>query len=56
VDDRMIKSIITILIAAILLVVAVKFLYWAILKLLPVAIVIIAAYIVYCIVKGKKIF
>ncbi|HPD00065.1 MAG TPA: hypothetical protein PLA01_01795 [Acetivibrio sp.] len=55
-DNRLVRSIITIVIAVILLIVAVRFLYWAAFKLLPVAIVIIAAYIVYRIVTGKKAF
>ncbi|NLP13437.1 MAG: hypothetical protein GX383_02920 [Clostridium sp.] len=55
-DDRLLRSIITIAIAVVLLIIAVRFLYWAVFKLLPIAIVIIAAYIVYCIVTGKKVF
>ncbi len=49
------KSIITIIVAIILFVLAVKLVSWAVYKLLPIAIVVIAGYIVYRVLKGRKI-
>lgn len=48
------RSIITIIVAIILFVIAFKLISWAAFKLLPLAIVIVAGYIVYRIVTGKK--
>jgi len=53
-ENTMVKSIITIIVAIILLVIAVKLVSWAVYKLLPIAIVIIAAYIVYKVVTSRK--
>ncbi|CDG35350.1 MAG TPA: hypothetical protein PLP24_11000 [Acetivibrio thermocellus] len=53
-ENTMVKSIITIIVAIILLVIAVKLVSWAVYKLLPIGIVIIAAYIVYKVVTSRK--
>ncbi|NMB33016.1 MAG: hypothetical protein GX992_02080 [Clostridium sp.] len=55
-DGRLLKSVITILIAVILLFIAVKLISWAVFKLLPIAIIIIAVYIVYRVITGRKPF
>lgn len=53
-ENTMVKSIITIIVAIILLVIVVKLVSWAVYKLLPIGIVIIAAYIVYKVVTSRK--
>ncbi|HHV29129.1 hypothetical protein [Acetivibrio mesophilus] len=48
------RSIVTIIVAILLFVIALKLVSWAVYKVLPIAIVIIAAYIVYRVVTGRK--
>lgn len=52
--DRLVKSILTIIVAAVLFVIAIKLVTWAVFKILPIAIIIVAAYIVYRIITGKR--
>ncbi|GAE90784.1 hypothetical protein [Acetivibrio straminisolvens] len=53
-QNNTVKSVITIIVAIILLVIAVKLVSWLAYTLLPIAIVIIAAYIVYKFVIERK--
>ncbi|MEG6611816.1 hypothetical protein V6C42_02995 [Pseudoclostridium thermosuccinogenes] len=53
-NNNIIKSVITVGILILLFIVAVSLLKFAIRTLLPIAIIIIAAYIVYMVITGKK--
>lgn len=55
-DERLIKSIFIIIVAVILLSILVSIIKWAVLKLLPVLLIIGAIYVIYRLATGKKIF
>lgn len=55
-DGRLIKSILIIIGAVVLLSILIGIIKWAVLKLLPIVLIIGVIYVVYRLVTGKKIF